>query len=309
VVVVIAMLAPMNWLHHKYGSPEAPDHNERHRRCARPAISAEGTPADLSSDRAAWLPFHLCRTGTLADAASLLHITWRNAYRAAASSDALYLAAMREIARHYAERLDALPANDEATRAQVTGWILKAALLHAQVSALVGETPQFVLIAQTLLGQPEAAAYQAGANPDHNEAGAALSAIALALRDRAALTREITDVMTSLALQLREPHASQTLVAFCQLLVPVDTDRAIAIAEQVPADEERALVLADIARSSAAAGADRSQWLFDRALATAEGLPDPLERPHVLARLATLLAPSDPDRALTIATKSRTRRL
>lgn len=253
------------WLHQQYGSPEDRAHNELHRRCARLAMTPDGAPGYFTEDRAAWLAFHLCRTDTLADPAALLRITWRRAYRSAAGSDALYLAALRDVARHYATRRGMpLAEDDYATRGQLTAWTLKAALFHAHLSALAGEIPGAALATQALLGQPEAASHQAASNPNQEEAGAALLEIFITLHDHGRLAPRDIELVTRLIRELPDRIAHEILAEIARILAATDLDAALAIAESIRGNSQRDWALAGIAQALASTDPDRGVVIAKR---------------------------------------------
>jgi NB-ARC domain len=282
------------WLHQQFGNPDAPEHRELHLRCARPALTAQDTPRELTEERAAWLAFHLCRTGRPGDPVALLTPNWRRAYRTATGSDAPYLAGLREIGRHHAQQLGDGGGHDDVTRTQLTAWTIKSALIHAHVSALVGEVPAAVLVAQAVLQQTNAAVLQAASNPDADEAGAALLEIFVALHDDEKLLPHVLDLLTRQVQGLQGAVRDEILGMMALKLAPTDPDAALALADAIRREPRRDEPLAGI--SAALATTDP-----DRALGVARRISDATRRGDALADIAELLAAFDPERALAIA--------
>jgi NB-ARC domain len=266
------------WLYHERGNPEDPRHQAAHRRCAKPAFSEDGAPGDLTADRAQWLAFHLRNTGNQDEPARLLGSLWRSAYRLATGSDAVYLAALRQVAQHSAGRLAHLDASSfESAKAQ--SWTLAAGLMHAYLSAVVGQIPAEALMAEALLGRPEAALQQAANGADQYRAAFLVTEIVTELARQEKLSEGIRELAVDLLDTLRNPGP-------------------------------RVAGLLGVAATVAGGDADRAGQLIDQAIDVSSSMPDEYTgsddlfylRSNALADTARLLADIDRQRAVDLAT-------
>jgi hypothetical protein len=169
--------------------------------------------------------------------------------------------------------LAALHQYGDAARARAPDGVydaVRAWLFAAHVTALIGALPVDMLVVMAVAGHPTAAIAQAGQHPS---AGRAVPAVLGAVIQR-------------------DDY---------RLLI----EQAMAVAEALPDDRQRADALAGIATVLAAAAAS-DQTLIARALAAADTIPDDRGRSRALSGIATVLAraaddPAQIERALAVA--------
>jgi hypothetical protein len=295
------------WLHHTRGAPDAVAHRDTHRRLAALASGPDGGPGRLTPSRAAWLAFHLCRTGVAADPGRLLGERWASAYRRAAGGRATYLAALREVVGHWGWADDGLspgPSSDDLAR-----WMLLGGLLHAGHAALVAEVPGDALVAEALLGRTAAALRQAVDDPEQVRAARTLANIIDALARRQALTPRLVELAVELVDRLRNNVAqvealrglSSALAEHRPEMADHLLDRAQELVEQIQFGGDRARTLALLAEAERDRDPDHARRLLDRALEVAERLSPAQVRDAVLADVAAAVAGFDLDRALELA--------
>ena len=133
-------------------------------------LRADGSPSNLTKDRAEWLAYHLVAAGAWDRLKALPTLRWRSAYLIATGSDAAFLAGLDQYGQA------ALTHAPDAVYHAVRAW-----LFAAHVRALIGRLPVSVLVATALMTDPIAAITQACQHPD---AGWAVPAVLAAIADR-----------------------------------------------------------------------------------------------------------------------------
>jgi hypothetical protein len=287
----------MAWLHREYGEPEDARHLAVHKRLVTLSVTETGAPRALTADRAGWLAYHLRHTGEPDDPMRLLEPPWRAAYRIACGTDAIYLAALREVARHYGaragEEASAIDAVQDRARAMLAG------LLHAGTKAIAANLPLDVLIVDALIGDPDAALLEASSRHDPHEAARAYVEIvrALAKRDRA--TSAVVEQATTLSQQL--PDGDARLSAFLGLADAIGTYSAGR--QDIPDLIDRALdtaaslmhatacrALADAAAKGIQADSAVTLRVLTRAASIAEAIAEPVSRARAASAVAAVLS-------------------
>ena len=242
----------VTWLHHRYGAANDPVHQDLHRRCVQPAMNAAGSPASLTADRADWLVFHLCCTGSIEDPARLLQPEWRHAYRNASGSEAAYLDALRMIVRHYGS----LGAGSDVT---LEAWMIQGTLLHASIIPRLSGFPRAALVALALLGHARAAIRQAANLSISSDAADILVRITSALGQHGRLSPAVARLAIELSGELFTATARCfAMTGIAETLLGQDSSKAVGLlhtarlwSESISNDDERSLVLARIAEALA----------------------------------------------------------
>ena len=152
------------------GRPGDARHQPVHQRLAGLCMLPDGSPGELTRDRAEWLAHHLVSAGAWDRLKALPTLKWRSAFLVATGSDAAFLAGLD----HYGHA--ALAQAPDAVYHAVRAW-----LFAAHVRALIGGLPIPLLVAMAVVGDPIAAITQAGQHPS---AGEAVPAVLAAVADR-----------------------------------------------------------------------------------------------------------------------------
>jgi hypothetical protein len=296
------------WLHHIRGAPEAAAHRLTHRRLAALAVGPHGEPGPLAAHRVGWLAFHMCRTGFASDPGRLLDERWSSLYLKATGSRGTYLAALREIVGHW--RHNKLPASsqDEAARSIVLGG-----LLHAFHAAVVEHVPAEALLAEALLGQPEAAMRQAIDDPQQWRGSVTLVDIVGALMSRGALTSPLIELACELIERLRNNVAQAgALTGLSSVLArnrPETAyrlrERALGMVGQIQYEGDRAVMMASLAVAERDRDPAEALRLLGQAVEVAEHISDLQARDAKLGEVAAAMVQFDADRASELVARIR----
>jgi NB-ARC domain/Trypsin-like peptidase domain len=285
------------WLHHACGGPGDARHQPAHQRLAGLCLRPDGSPGELTPDRAQWLGYHLVAAAAWDGLKALPAPRWRSAFMVATGSDAAFLATLEDYGHAAASQ-----APDPYYHA-VRAW-----LFAAHVRALIGGLPIPVVVAMALVGDPVAAITQACQHP---QAGEAVPAVLAAVADHVD-TRFLERTLAAAQAIPDNNQRSSALAHIAWQLAAIDPrdpsliDRALVAAEITPDDRQRAQTLSGIAGQLAAAD-PRDPSLIDRALAVAGTIPGDLPRDWALSGIAQRLAGADPpdpaliERAVAVA--------
>jgi hypothetical protein len=288
----------MAWLHREHGGPADARNVALHKRLAGLSITETGVPGALTAERARWLAYHLRHTDRPEDPVRLLEAPWRAAYRFACGTDAIYLEALREVARHYGARVDddtapAVDAIRDRSRAMLAG------LLHAGTKAISANLPLDALVVDALVDDPAAALLEASSRHDPHEAARAYVDILRALAERDQLTGAIVEQVTMLSQELADGDAR--LSAFLGLAdaigkrsagpghVPDLIDRALDTAASLM-HGTACRALADAASRGIEADDAVMLRLLTRAASLAEAIAEPVSRARAAAAVAAVLS-------------------
>ena len=274
------------WLHHKHGRPDDARHQPVHQRLAGLCMLGDGSPGELTRDRAEWLAHHLVAAGAWDRLKALPTAKWRSAFQVATGSDAVFLAALD----HYGHA--ALAQAPDALYHAVRAW-----LFAAHVRALIGELPIPVLMTMAVVGDPIAVITQAGQHP---RAGWAIPAVLRSAADRLD-TRFLIERALAVAGTIPDAQGrGGALAGIAERLASVDPvdpaliERAVALAETIPDPQDRSGALAGIAERLAVIDPAWTAALIERAAAVAGTILDYFERGRALAGIAERLASVDP---------------
>jgi hypothetical protein len=82
------------WLHHEGGRHDDARNRPVHQRLAGLCQLADGSPGNLTKDRADWLAYHLVAAAAWDRLRALPTLRWRRSFLAATGSDAAFLAGL-----------------------------------------------------------------------------------------------------------------------------------------------------------------------------------------------------------------------
>ena len=286
------------WLYHACGRPEDARHQPVHQRLAGLCLLADGSPGDLTADRADWLAYHLVAAAAWDRLKALPTLRWRSAFLVATGSDAAFLAGLD----YYAHA--ALVQVPDGVYHAVRTW-----LFAAHVRELIGRLPIPLLVAMALAGDPIAVITQACQHP---RAGEAVPAVLAAVADRRGVRLLLERAVTLVETIPDDWNRAKALDAIARRLSaayprdPTLIDQALAVAATITDGWTRSQTLAAIATRLAVTDTAGAVTLIGQALTVAETIPSDAARNQALAAIARRLAvnPQDPvliERALAIA--------
>ena len=280
------------WLHHERGRHDDARNRPVHQRLAGLCQLADGSPGNLTKDRADWLSYHLVAADAWDRLRALPTLRWRRAFLAATGSDAAFLAGLD----YYGH--GALAQAPDPVYHAARAW-----LFAAHVTTLIGRLPISLLAAMAQVLDPVAAITQASQHPDAEKA---VPAVLAAVADRPDIHLLLGRALTLARDIPSDWQRAEAMAAIAERLAAADPsdpaliDQALAAAGAIADDGRRAGTLAGIAGRLAAIDPARAAALADQALAVAEAIPLPERRSGPLAVVAGRLAAIDPARAAAL---------